>query len=85
MSGPRNKPAWERGQAIRAEIRAILLEHPPLAPPLTAKALAARLTYRPAPSERCIRWHVAAIRTEYELAELDGRCGNSSSVSEAAS
>jgi hypothetical protein len=84
-AGPRNRAAYARGQRIRAEIRAILLEHPPLAPPLTAKAIAIRLTRRPVPSERCIRWHVAAIRMEYELAELDGRCGNSSSVSEAAS
>jgi hypothetical protein len=85
MTGPRNRIAYARGQAIRAEIRAILEQHPPLAPPLTAKAISARLTYRPALSERCIRWHAAAIRTQYELAELDGRCGNSSAVSDAAS
>lgn len=68
MSGPRNRAAYARGQRIRAEIRALLEAHPPLAPPLTAKAIAIRLRHRPAPSERTIQWHVAAIRLEAELA-----------------
>jgi hypothetical protein len=45
VTAPRNRVAYARGQRIRAEIRAILLEHPPLAPPLTAKALARRVQF----------------------------------------
>jgi hypothetical protein len=78
MTGPRNRVAYARSQAIRAEIRAILEQHPPLAPPLTARQIARRLP-RP-PSERCIQWHVAAIRLEAELACVSR---NSSDASDA--
>lgn len=61
MSGPRNRIAYERGQALRAEIRAILAAHPPMAAPLTAKRIQRQLTRSPPPSLRTIWWHVAAI------------------------
>jgi hypothetical protein len=66
MTGPRNRKAFARSQALRAAIRSILEQHPPLLPPLTARQIARRLTR--APSERCIQWHMSAIRLEAELA-----------------
>ena len=67
MSGPRNREAFERGQALRAEIRALLERHSPLARPLTAREILARLSRRA--SERTVRWHVAQIR-QAELESL---------------
>jgi hypothetical protein len=58
---PRNPGAVERSQALREEIRRALLEHPPLAPPLTAKHLQPRLSR--CISLRTIRWHMHALRT----------------------
>ncbi len=68
MSGPRNRRRWARSQALRAEIREMLAQHPPLLPPLTAKDIRARLTLRPLPSVRAVQWHMAAIRLEAQLA-----------------
>lgn len=65
----RNPRAFARGQRIRAEIRSILETHPPLLPPLSAKDVRSRLTRKPLPAERTIRWHMAAIRTDAILAE----------------
>jgi hypothetical protein len=61
---PRNRRLYEQGRALRAEIRDMLLRHPPLAPPLTAKRIRERLTRNPAPSIRVIQWHCARIRAE---------------------
>jgi len=61
VTGPRNRKALERSQEVREEIRRMLLEHPPLAPPLTAKEVRTRLGAR-APSLRAVQWHVQAIR-----------------------
>jgi hypothetical protein len=67
---PRNLKAYVRGQALRAEIRALLAAHPPLLPPLEAKDILKRLQRRPSPSLRTIRWHVAQIRLQAELEAL---------------
>jgi hypothetical protein len=71
LSGPRNPKAHARGQRIRSEIRLILKSHNPLLPPLTAKDVQARLTARPLLSLRTLQWHIAAIRTEAIIAEVD--------------
>jgi len=70
MSGPRNLRAYKRGQRLRAEIRFILEQRPPLARPLSAKEIAVLLRCRPQPSVRTIQWHIAAVRREAELAAL---------------
>jgi hypothetical protein len=62
VSGPRNRQAFARGQALRAEIRALLEQHPKLATPLTAREILARLSRRT--SERTVQWHMRAIRDE---------------------
>jgi hypothetical protein len=67
---PRNPRAVARGQALRAEIRALLEQHPALLPPLAAKDILRRLTRRPLPSARTVRWHVAQIRLQAELEAL---------------
>ena len=59
---PRNRRSFARGQALRAEIRALLEQHPPLLPPLTAKVIRARLSVRPQPELRTVQWHLQAIR-----------------------
>jgi hypothetical protein len=61
MSGPRNREAFARGQALRAEICAMLEARPPLARPLTARAIRSRLACRPLPSLRTVQWHLQAI------------------------
>jgi hypothetical protein len=58
---PRNKLAFERGQAVRARIEQFLLSHNQLAPPLTEKRIWPRLN--PRISERQIRRHLQAIRS----------------------
>ena len=60
MTGPRNRPAFERAQTLRAEIVALLEAHPPLAEPLQAKDIAPRLSR--SLSLRTVRWHLRAIR-----------------------
>jgi hypothetical protein len=72
VTGPRNPRAFARGQRLRAEIRSLLEQRPPLLPPLTAKEIRARLTHRPLPSVRTVQWHVAAVRLEAQLAPLSG-------------
>jgi hypothetical protein len=62
VSGPRNRRGFERGRARRAQIEAILAQHPPLARPLTAREILARLTCQPLPSERTVQWHMQEIR-----------------------
>jgi len=61
---PRNRGLFEKGQALREQIRAMLMAHAPGLPPLTAKVVQVRLTRVPAPSLRAIRWHMNAIRAE---------------------
>jgi hypothetical protein len=77
--GPMNPRAIARSQALHIEIRDLLQSHPPLLPPLSAKAIRQRLLFRPAPSVRCLQWHIARIRLEAELALLssldDDDCG----------
>jgi hypothetical protein len=62
MTAPRNPRAVARGKALRAEIRTLLEQHSPLARPLAAKDIRARLTILPAPSLRTVQWHLQAIR-----------------------
>lgn len=62
MSGPRNRAAYERGQALRGEIRAMMEGHSALKPPLTAKQVIRCLTHEPRPSKRAVQWHMKAIR-----------------------
>jgi hypothetical protein len=69
-AAPRNPRAVARGQALRAEIRAMLEQHPPLLPPLAAKDILRRLSRRPLPSVRTVRWHVSQIRLAAELESL---------------
>ena len=61
MTRPRNARI-ARAQALRAEIRELLEQHPPLAPPLTAKHLQPLLTR--CVELRTIRWHVQQLRAE---------------------
>jgi len=68
MSTPRNRQAFERGQALRAEIRALLEQHSPLARPLTARNILGRLSRRV--SERQVQWHMQVIRDEAERPRL---------------
>ena len=64
MSGPRNIPGYERGQANRDVIKAIMLEHAsnhPLRRSLTGKQIQARLTHL---ALSTVLWHMAAIHAE---------------------
>jgi hypothetical protein len=70
VGAPRNRGAFERGQTLRGKIRAILLAHPPLLPPLTAKQISGLLKISPMPSDRTIQWHVQAIQTEHKQANV---------------
>lgn len=67
---PRNPRAFRQGQAVRAAVKAVLAAHSPLAWPLTAKAINARLPAHLRRDEATIRWHVRAIRTEALVAEV---------------
>ena len=85
----RNKVAYARGQAIRAEIRAYLLEHArrhPLGRGLTAWEIQAHL--RPLGvhlATSTIYWHLEQIRSETDDEPLEGRnFSNSSTAGEAA-
>ncbi|MGH8227339.1 MAG: hypothetical protein ACREU3_05465 [Steroidobacteraceae bacterium] len=78
MSGPRNRRAFDRSRAVRAEIRALLASRSPLLPPLSAKAVRAALSLTM--TERQVRRHIAAIY----VAELGVCCGRVSSDIEAA-
>lgn len=60
MKGPRNRPAFERGQTLRHEIVTLLLAHSPLGRPLTAKQIQPRLSR--AVSLQNIWYHLRAIR-----------------------
>lgn len=59
MSTPRNRIAYERGQAARLTIRAVLEQWPPTQPRPTAKILARLCNL--SISERQITNHVNAI------------------------
>jgi hypothetical protein len=63
----RNLRAYDGGQAVRAAVRAIMATHSPLARPLTAKAINARLQPELRRSPRTIQEHVLAIQHETEL------------------
>lgn len=67
MSGPRNRPAFERSQSMRDAIRAFLAGYPPLLPPVSAELVRERLGL--SVSVRTVRWHMRAIRLE-ALAEV---------------
>jgi hypothetical protein len=72
MSGPPNLKAYQRSQALRAEIRSILVSHSQLQPLLAAKDILRLLKPRRAmPSERTVRWLVAQLRLKAELEALD--------------
>lgn len=64
MTVPRNRQAVERSRCERAAIRSVWLELLQAAPfePVTAKALAKRLTFPLA--ERTVRWHMLHIRAD---------------------
>ena len=75
MTGPRNRPAYERSQAIRAAIRAYLLGLHPLARRPTWKVIQAHLAEHRYYLERsAICHHLQQIELEAEL-EL-GRTGS---------
>jgi hypothetical protein len=59
---PRNLVAYEQGQAVRQEIRALLERNAPTAPPLTAKQIMPRLSRML--SARTVQWHMREIRQE---------------------
>lgn len=63
---PRNRVLYEQGQALRAEIRALLLAHPPGFAPLTAKHIRGRLTREPLPALETISWHIRHIRADLQ-------------------
>jgi hypothetical protein len=68
MSGPRNKPAFERSQAVRAAIEQVLLEHvrrQPFARALTAKQINGRLPSELRLTDDTVRWHVRIIRSHH--------------------
>jgi hypothetical protein len=69
---PRNPKAFEEGQAVRAAVRQILAAHPPLAWPLTAKAINAKLPAHLQRDASMICRHMRAIRQE---ADAELRCG----------
>lgn len=60
---PRNRRLFDQGQLARAEIRALLEKHPPLAPPLTWKHIRPYLTNKI--KKRAIEGHMKAVRDEY--------------------
>ena len=64
MSQPRNRKDFERGQAVRAAVRDIMAAHAPLAWPLNAKAVNAKLPTDLRRHENTIRWHMTEIRRE---------------------
>ncbi len=62
----RNVECYERSQDIRQRIRSLLVQHPPLSPPLTAKDVLTKLPDIPL-SIRAVQWHMQAIRSESTL------------------
>lgn len=62
-SRARNRPLHDQGQALRAQIRALLLEHSSASTPLTAKRIRDRLACEQ--SVRTVQWHMSAIRRGY--------------------
>jgi hypothetical protein len=60
----RNVKAYEEGQDVRAAIKSIMAAHPPLAWPLTAKTINARLPPELRRSDEDIRHHMRSIRRE---------------------
>jgi hypothetical protein len=76
VSGPRNKPAWRRGQHHVALIRAALEAHAarcPLGKPPTAFDLLRETHLRLSP--RRVQQIVQRIQTEAEIAALDVEIG----------
>jgi hypothetical protein len=61
----RNRVEYESGQAVQAAVREIMAAHPPLASPLTAKAINARLPPHLQRCDRDIRHHMQAIRRAF--------------------
>jgi hypothetical protein len=60
----RNLKAFAEGQDVRAAIKTIMSAHSPLAWPLTAKAINARLPAHLRRGDNDIRHHMRAIRRE---------------------
>ncbi len=60
----RNHRSFEEGRAVRAVVRGIMAAHSPLAWPLTAKAVLAKLPPELRRDENTIRWHMRQIRCE---------------------
>jgi hypothetical protein len=77
----RNVRAFEDAQAVHAGVKAIMAARSPLARPLSAKQVRARLSPHLRRDERTIRLHMQSIHRE---AEIDCRDGNSSAESDAA-
>jgi hypothetical protein len=77
----RNLRAYHDGQAVRAAVRAIMAERSPLARPLSAKQIRARLPPHLRRDERTVRVHMRGIHLE---AEIGCRDGNSSAETDAA-
>jgi hypothetical protein len=72
---PRNRRDYESGQELRAAVRAIMVTHHPLAPPLTAKEVNDQLPEHLRCSDRNVRHVMQEIRCHH---------GNSSLHSDAA-
>jgi hypothetical protein len=70
----RNARAFEDGQAVRAAVRAIMAAHSPLAWPLTAKVINAKLPPHLRRDENTIRWHMRQIRREAVQALAPSQC-----------
>jgi hypothetical protein len=64
----RNKPAFDRAQELHGAIKTIMAAHSPLAHPLTAYVIRARLPPElQRRAERTIRKHMQCIRDEAPL------------------
>jgi hypothetical protein len=63
---PRNRKGYEEGQAVQAAVRRIMAAQPPLAAPLTAKAVNAKLPPHLRRSERGIQHHMQCIRRGFD-------------------
>jgi hypothetical protein len=61
----RNRRGYEAGQELRAVVKAIMVAHHPLAPPLTAKEVNAQLPERLQCSERNVRHVMQEIRCHH--------------------
>jgi hypothetical protein len=63
---PRNRQGYDCGRAVRAGVKAILVQHSPLRRPLRAKEIIELLPLRLRRRQSCICWHIRAIQEEAE-------------------